>query len=622
MGITGLLPLMKGAISSVKLSNLSGTVAAIDTNGWLHRACYSCGDKVYLNEETDAYINYCISMCSLLKKHNITPILVFDGQGLPAKSETKEKRNQRKQEVRCKIEEMITAGDMRGARWLMRQCVDVTFEMCHRVIVRCREEKIDYIVAPFEADAQISYLVNHGIADYAITEDSDLLVFGCKSILYKLDRENEKGDMLSLEKLDKCFKGFSQRKFQFMCILSGCDYLANIPKVGMGRARKFFEGLSEPISLENIREILKKMPSVLHMVGKVKVTDEYIDSFIRAVHTFDYQLVFSPFSEQFTHLKNLEGGIEQHRKMCLGEYAGEFFTGQREDFNLHYALGNIHTKSLEKIDVDFSPFLNQTEDNNDELNSYFTEIVRQRIKSRRCMSKIVENRVIIPESPIKPSSNKSIDKINENKDQNDDDDSCRKSKRKLDETKKVISKRVKSLSTKKSPEKKTKEKLSKKNKTFEESNCQSRNVFRQSANRLKSSDELVKSQYFKKDKKLLENISPKKDSQENSSDFDEKDLDDFREVVKMTDISDISVSDIDEEEKSILTSLNNTQSSGYSSQASSQSSLLPDVSFDSRLMKTSSKRKSNKLSSRNSSRRSSRSSTASADIRNYFSKKI
>lgn len=240
MGITGLLPLMKGAISSVKLSNLSGklkllifnkflifiyykigTVAAIDTNGWLHRACYSCGDKVYLNEETDAYINYCISMCSLLKKHNITPILVFDGQGLPAKSETKEKRNQRKQEVRCKIEEMITAGDMRGARWLMRQCVDVTFEMCHRVIVRCREEKIDYIVAPFEADAQISYLVNHGIADYAITEDSDLLVFGCKSILYKLDRENEKGDMLSLEKLDKCFKGFSQRKFQFMCILSG-----------------------------------------------------------------------------------------------------------------------------------------------------------------------------------------------------------------------------------------------------------------------------------------------------------------------------------------------------------------------------------------------------------------
>lgn len=167
------------------------------------------------------YINYCVNMAGVLQKHDITPILVFDGQSLPAKAETKAKRAKRKAEVRQKIEEMISAGDMRGARWLMRQCVDVTFEMVHRVIVRCREEKIDCIVAPFEADAQITYLVNQGIADYAITEDSDLLVFGCRKTLYKLDKENEKGSMLCLDKLDKCFKNFCEKKFQYMCILSG-----------------------------------------------------------------------------------------------------------------------------------------------------------------------------------------------------------------------------------------------------------------------------------------------------------------------------------------------------------------------------------------------------------------
>ena len=198
-----------------------GTVAAIDTNGWIHRACYSCADKVYMNEETDMYVNYCITLCRILQKHNITPILVFDGQSLPAKAVTKAKRQQRKNEVRKKIDEMLRAGDNKGARWLMRQCVDVNFEMVHRVVQKCREEQIDYIVAPFEADAQIAFLVNHGIADYAITEDSDLLVFGCKKVLYKFDRDNEKGSMLNLERLEKCFNNFSERKFQFMCILSG-----------------------------------------------------------------------------------------------------------------------------------------------------------------------------------------------------------------------------------------------------------------------------------------------------------------------------------------------------------------------------------------------------------------
>lgn len=46
----------------------------------------------------------------------------------------------------------------------------------------CRDKKIDYIVAPYEADAQITYLVKQGLADFAITEDSDLLAFGCPKV--------------------------------------------------------------------------------------------------------------------------------------------------------------------------------------------------------------------------------------------------------------------------------------------------------------------------------------------------------------------------------------------------------------------------------------------------------
>ena len=38
------------------------------------------------------------------------------------------------------------------------------------------------MVAPYEADAQLAYLTKNGLAQAVITEDSDLLAFGCKKV--------------------------------------------------------------------------------------------------------------------------------------------------------------------------------------------------------------------------------------------------------------------------------------------------------------------------------------------------------------------------------------------------------------------------------------------------------
>jgi len=45
---------------------------------------------------------------------------------------------------------------------------------------------IEFIVAPYEADAQLAYLVKEGIADFAVTEDSDLITYGCPTLMTKL----------------------------------------------------------------------------------------------------------------------------------------------------------------------------------------------------------------------------------------------------------------------------------------------------------------------------------------------------------------------------------------------------------------------------------------------------
>ena len=45
-----------------------------------------------------------------------------------------------------------------------------------------RAQGVDCIVAPYEADAQLAYLNKTGIVQAIITEDSDLLAFGCKKV--------------------------------------------------------------------------------------------------------------------------------------------------------------------------------------------------------------------------------------------------------------------------------------------------------------------------------------------------------------------------------------------------------------------------------------------------------
>ena len=40
------------------------------------------------------------------------------------------------------------------------------------------------MVAPYEADAQLAFLSKVGLAQAIITEDSDLLAFGCKKVCF------------------------------------------------------------------------------------------------------------------------------------------------------------------------------------------------------------------------------------------------------------------------------------------------------------------------------------------------------------------------------------------------------------------------------------------------------
>lgn len=56
------------------------------------------------------------------------------------------------------------------------------YSMCFVSMQTARAQGIDCIVAPYEADAQLAYLNKTGMVQAVITEDSDLLAFGCKKV--------------------------------------------------------------------------------------------------------------------------------------------------------------------------------------------------------------------------------------------------------------------------------------------------------------------------------------------------------------------------------------------------------------------------------------------------------
>lgn len=310
MGVNNLLEFVKSSTHSCKLerTGLPNSTAAVDISHWIYRASYACPEVLYhrtqLQEAYRIIINYIDTYVQLLKSHNVKLTFVFDGMKLPAKRVTHDERSARKAESRRMVEVMLARGNKSEARKYMLRCIDMKFDVIEQVIKYCEKQEINYIVAPYEADAQCAYLCNTGICDYVITEDTDLILYGCKKIIYKLDRDTGHCLFYEKTKLNKCFgpKGddVSFEKFRRICILSGCDYLKNIPGVGLQSARKFFLMTKQ----DNVNTLLPKLSTYLNSAKLAgKMNDTYIQGFIVAETTFKHHIVYDPLKEQLVPIE-------------------------------------------------------------------------------------------------------------------------------------------------------------------------------------------------------------------------------------------------------------------------------------------------------------------------------
>ena len=138
------------------------------------------------------------------------------------------------------------------------------------------------------------------LVDGIMTEDSDLLVFGCKNVLFKFDSSKftvvgiERADFGSISATNSEISliNWTDAQFRYMAILSGCDYLPSITGIGLKTACNLLRKWGSP------QQVIRAVT----LEGKKSVPANYFKRFTLADVCFQHQKVYCPQAEQLVHL--------------------------------------------------------------------------------------------------------------------------------------------------------------------------------------------------------------------------------------------------------------------------------------------------------------------------------
>ncbi len=266
MGIKDLYKLIpKELLLTYKFEELRGIKVAVDISIFLYKTVRSCGE---------GWMNSFIQLLCLLKKHNIKAVCIFDGPNPPIEKQREQKRRRSNlAQAIARLEECKIVKDALSNQYLNTDNTVISAEMkekCKTLIIgkSKREDFTNYhslvdiiesfdeiirklsnqtlaitdihkngaktivklmnlhcVQADGEAEGVCASLLLAGQVDAIMTEDTDVLAYGCTLMLafkdYKFSEQKMVGVYLPsvLEYLE-----LNQKEFTDLCILLGCDY--------------------------------------------------------------------------------------------------------------------------------------------------------------------------------------------------------------------------------------------------------------------------------------------------------------------------------------------------------------------------------------------------------------
>ncbi|KAI8319961.1 PIN domain-like protein [Martensiomyces pterosporus] len=298
MGISGLLPLLRESQRTGHVEEFAGQTVGVDSYIWLYKGVFSCAADLALNKPTNRYVNFFMQRARMLRHYGIEPFFVFDGGPLPSKRETELERKRNREAKRQQGLRLWNQSKRKAAFEQFQRSVEVTPRMAKAVIDELKTENFQYIVAPYEADAQLAYLESQGIITASISEDSDLIVFGCQKVIFKLDQYGaavifDRERLFDAKAVD--INNWTNAQIRRMCILSGCDYAASVPGVGLKKAHRYTMRATD----------IAASVSLMRADG-LSVPEGYEADVERADLTFLYQRVYDPRAKALSHVTPLD----------------------------------------------------------------------------------------------------------------------------------------------------------------------------------------------------------------------------------------------------------------------------------------------------------------------------
>ena len=285
----------------IHLSEYAYKKVAIDTSLFLckYKAIY--GDK---------WLSAFVNLVCCLRRNEVHAVFIYDN-GSPVEKEA-EKEDRKKQQENLKnrifnlenaLEKFINTGEIEPSlldlykkikddkpRLLKIKDDNIDINLIKNKIEKMKSNilnislvdftltkelfdilKIPYYNAILEAETTCSDLCKRGLVDAVLSEDTDLLAYETPIFLNKIDTFTDTCIRINYDQLLNSLE-ISTNEFLDFCIMCGCDYNKNIPKIGSQTAFKY---LKKYQTIENIKENLEIDITILNHVRTREIFKNY-----------------------------------------------------------------------------------------------------------------------------------------------------------------------------------------------------------------------------------------------------------------------------------------------------------------------------------------------------------
>jgi flap endonuclease-1 len=228
MGVQHLNSLLRAhcpkAITRISLSDLSGKKIAIDTSIYMYRFL-----------EQGSLIENMFVLVSMLLKHNITPVFVFDGKAPLEKKELLKVRKEVKDTAEKEYKKLNKLLNSQTLDEDAKQDIMSNMDNLRTKFTRLQVNDVDkvkglltamgilWLDAQGEADGLCAKLVIKKLAYACLSEDMDMFIYGCPMVLRHISLVYETVIMYDLSKIVSELS-MTTKELQEICVASGTDY--------------------------------------------------------------------------------------------------------------------------------------------------------------------------------------------------------------------------------------------------------------------------------------------------------------------------------------------------------------------------------------------------------------